>query len=95
MPLFFFNMIESQGRGIPHVHVILFYPNGEYNPRADMRVHYDPRRSYLNYLRQSAEESASLVMFVLQRSMEIFIISHRERKIESKSVGVVRHEVRC
>jgi len=76
MSLSYFPTIEFQGRGLLHIHTIKFYPREEYNPRADMRIHYDPRPLYLNYLRRrqglsrgaiyrSAQESVSLVMYVM------------------------------
>jgi hypothetical protein len=76
MSLSYFPTIEFQGRGLLHLHTIMFYPREEYNPRADMRIHYDPRPSYLNFLRRrqgllrgaiyrSAQESVYLVMYIL------------------------------
>ena len=61
----------------------------QYNPRADMRIHYDPRRSYLNYVRwrqglspgaiyQSADESAFLVMCIFELIIDNDSSSGRE-----------------
>jgi hypothetical protein len=76
-----------------HTHVISFNLYGGYDPRADMRIHYDPRRSYLNYLRRregfspgaiywSVDESAPVVMCIFEWIIDNVSSPGRERKAE-------------
>jgi len=93
MPLIYFSMIETQGQGMPHTHMISFNLYGGYDPRADMHIHYDPRRSYLNYLRRrqglppgaiyrSVDEGAPVVMCIFEWIIDNVLSPGREQKAE-------------
>ena len=56
-----FRMMGSQGRGQLHCHTIIFYPYSEYDPRVDMRIHYDPRLLYLKYVMKMQGMSPSAI----------------------------------
>ena len=44
-----FQTLGSQAQGVSHCHAIVFYPQGGYDPCADMWICYDPHLSYLKY----------------------------------------------
>jgi len=61
MPQIYFYTMEHQWRGQPHVHGLIFYPHEEFDPRADLRIHYNS-----GVIHRSVDECKSLVMFVCE-----------------------------